>query len=81
MLYKYLNNFYLVYLDNVLIYSERKEDYIEYYLKVLYYLCNASLFLNINKYEFSVKRVKYFSIILLYNSLEIDPNKVAAVLS
>jgi len=34
-LYKYLDVFYIVYLDNILIYSKTIEEYIEYIKKVL----------------------------------------------
>ena len=35
MLFKYLDDFYIAYLDNILIYSENEAKYIEHVKKVL----------------------------------------------
>ena len=77
----FLDDFYLIYLDNILVYSENKEEYTSYYLKVYKRLLKAELHLDINKYKFLVKRVSYLSIILSIDRLEMDPAKIKVVLS
>ena len=54
MLRKYLDVFYLAYLDDILIYSNSEKEYIEYIKKVLAKLSEAELYLDINKYEFYI---------------------------
>ena len=50
ILREYLDIFYFAYLNNILIYSNSKEEYIKYIKKVLEKLKKASLYLDINKY-------------------------------
>jgi hypothetical protein len=77
---EYLDDFCTAYLDNVLIYSKRKEDHKKHVLKVLAKLQAANLYLDATKYKFKVKRVKYLGLILTTNGLEIDPAKISTVL-
>jgi hypothetical protein len=65
----------------VLVYSEHEEDHTEHCLKVLCRLRDAGLYLDIKKCEFRVKQVKYLGIILSSEGLEMDPDKINAVLS
>jgi hypothetical protein len=43
ILFDYLDNFYIAYLDNILIYSDNKLEYKYYIKKVLEQLYNTSL--------------------------------------
>ena len=52
MLRKYLNIFVIAYLDNILIYSKNKVDYIKYVQIVLDYLNKYYLRLKLLKYRF-----------------------------
>ncbi|PMD34964.1 hypothetical protein L207DRAFT_387863, partial [Hyaloscypha variabilis F] len=65
ILINYLDEFYITYLDNILIYSKDPLEYNKYIYKA-----------NIKKSEFSVKRTKYLGYILTTKGLEIDPKKV-----
>lgn len=76
----YLDDFCSAYLDDVIVYSEREEDHEEHCLKVLTKLRKAGLYLDINKCEFSVRKVKYLGLILTTEGLQMDPDKVKAVL-
>ena len=51
---EYLNVFYTAYLDDILIYSDNKEEHIQHVGLVLEKLKQAGLFLDINKCEFHV---------------------------
>jgi hypothetical protein len=48
----YLNQFYTIYLDNILIYSETFKEYQDYINLVLEAFKNAGLYLKPEKYEF-----------------------------
>ncbi len=60
----YLNNFYIIYINNILIYNNIKKKYKNYINKVFAKLYNASFYLDINKYIFFVKQFKYLNLII-----------------
>ena len=68
--------FYIIYLNNILIYNDNKKDYILYVEKVLKKFKKVNLFLNINKCDFHVIRIKYFKLIIIIKKIEIDYYKV-----
>jgi hypothetical protein len=76
ILFDYLDNFYTVYLDNILIYSDdlfKHEIYIRLVLQKLY---NIGLQADIKKYEFNITRTKYLGFIILINNILINLKKV-----
>ena len=73
---EYLDNFYIAYLDNILIYSKNPQEHKEYIKKVLWRLQVTGLQADIKKYEFSVERTKYLGYILTTKGLEVNPDKV-----
>jgi hypothetical protein len=79
MLIKYLDNFYIIYLDNILIYSKDKATYILYIKKVLERLCAARLQVDIKKSKFYVNYTKYLGYIFTSKGLEVDSKKVEAL--
>ena len=76
ILKEYLNIFYIIYLNNILIYNDNEKNYILYVEKVLKKLKKINLFLNINKYDFYVIRIKYFELIIIKKEIEINYYKV-----
>ena len=72
ILFKYLDVFYIAYLDDILIYSEDPLEYKEYVKKVLEYLYTAGLQPDIRKYEFSVTHTRYLGFIVSTSGLEVD---------
>ena len=67
-----MDSFCIAYLDNILVYSNNKESYVKYIRAVLSKLREAYLFLDIDKYEFNVIRVKYLGLIITTEGLEMD---------
>ena len=63
VLFNYFDNFYIVYLDNILFYSKDKLEYIKY----------------IKKSEFNVKRTKYLEFIIDTNDIEVNPKKILVI--
>ena len=68
--------FCTAYLNNILIYNNNKRDYILYVEKVLKKLKKVNLFLNINKYDFYVTRIKYLELIIIIEGIKINYYKV-----
>jgi hypothetical protein len=62
----------MVYLNNILIYSKKGEDYKNYIRQVLKKLRKYKLYTKLFKYEFCVKQVKYFRFII--TAKKIKPN-------
>ena len=71
-----MNVFYIIYLNNILIYNNNKKDHILYVEKILKKFKKVNLFLNINKCDFYVIRVKYFELIIIIEEIEINYYKV-----
>jgi len=76
ILYNALNNYYTMYLDNVLIFLKTRAKHIKYINKIIQRLSNARLQININKFKFYTTKTKYFSLIILTNGITMDPKKV-----
>ncbi len=60
----YLDNFYIIYIDDILVYSNIKKKYKKYINKVFGKLYKIDFYLNINKYIFFIKLVKYLDLII-----------------
>ena len=69
------NDFYIAYLNNIIIYFKNELKYKEYICKVLQRLYKTSLQANIRKSKFSVKRIKYLGFIISINGIKADPKK------
>ena len=69
MLRDWLDEFCSAYLDDVLVYSEKKEDHKRHCHMVLSRLQDAGLYLDIRKCDFGVKKVKYLGMILTTEGL------------
>jgi hypothetical protein len=79
VLFEYLDDFYTAYLDDIIIYSKNAEEHELHVRKVLVKLRDASLQVNIKKYEFSVTRTRYLGFIISMDGIEVDPEKVSAI--
>jgi hypothetical protein len=79
VLFDYLDDFYIAYLDDIIIYSKNELEHIEHVRKVLQRLHQASLQVDIKKLEFSVKWTKYLSFIISTNGIETDLDKTSII--
>jgi hypothetical protein len=67
-----LDNFVVVYLDNILIYFKKGKDYKDYIRQVLKRLRKHKLYTKLFKCEFCVKQVEYLRFIVI--AKEVEPN-------
>jgi hypothetical protein len=64
----------------MLIYSKDKREYKAYIYIVVNRLYSNRLYIDLSKYYFKIKRVKYLGLIIIIEGLEIDSKKVQAIL-
>ena len=79
ILFDYLDDFYMAYLNNIMIYSENELEYKEHVCKVLYQLYKAGLQADIKKSEFSVKCIKCLGFIISMDGIKANPEKMAVI--
>ena len=69
----------VVYLDNILIFTETEEEHEQEVQRVLEVLAEHKLFLHPEKCEFHQKRIEYLGLVISENKVEMDPVKIAGV--
>jgi len=69
----------VVYLDNILIFTEMEEEHEQVVRRVLEVLAEHKLFLCLEKCEFHRKWIEYLGLVISENMVEMDPVKVAGV--
>ena len=72
----YLDQFCTAYLDDILIYSQDRAEHESHVRKVLQRLREAGLFAKIQKCEFFKDETTFLRLIVSWNSLRIDPEKI-----
>lgn len=79
VLREHLDKYVVVYMDDILVYSRTLEQHIEHVRMVLKALKKYNLRLKPSKSEFHKQRIEFVGIIVSYNGLEVNPDKVARV--
>ena len=69
----------MIYLNDILIYTNNMSKHYQYIKKVLKRLCKAGLYAKVEKYKFHSKSVKYLEYILSLSSLTMSDNKVKII--
>ena len=77
----YLDQFVMVFVDDILIYSKSKENHEDHLRVVLQVLRDHQLYVKFSKYEFWLVEVKFLGHIVSTSAVSIDPKKVEAVMS
>ena len=79
VLREYLNQFVVIYLDDILIYSKTKEQHVQHVCKVLQALQNTGLWVKPEKSLFHSKEVHFLGFIVTPEGLQMDPEKIQSV--
>ncbi|XP_058041925.1 uncharacterized protein LOC131199783 [Ahaetulla prasina] len=80
ILHQHLFKGVLVYLDDILIYTETMEEHIKLVRAVLKKLLSAELYCKLSKCDFHQTKIDYLGYRISADGLEMDPGKVKAVL-
>jgi len=75
-----LDRFVAIYIDDILIYSNTKKEYIKYVKKVLQRLRELGLRVDVRKSEFNVNEVKFLGLVITEGGVKMDPSKVSTIL-
>ncbi len=77
---KWLDDFMVVYIDDILIYSNSMEDHVEHLRKVFQKLRENKLYAKFEKCEFGVTEVDFLRHKITQKGLKMDDHKVKAIL-
>ena len=75
----YLDKFYIVYLDDILIYSKDADEHTKYLRLVLDRLRTYALYTNQKKYYFYTDSIEFLRFIVSSKGVSIDPHRVDTV--
>ena len=81
LFYPYLDEFVIIFIDDILVYSQSKEDHAKYLRMVLQLLQEKHLYTKFSKYKFWLNQVIFLSHIVSGDGIMIDLNKVEVVIS
>ena len=77
----FLDEFVIVYLDDIFIFSKSQEEHVKHVRKVLDIMRKEQLFLKMYKCEFWKTSLLYFGHIVGGGELKIDPSKVSIIVN
>src|SRR5438034_11198906 len=64
-----VDNFYIIYFDDILVFSKSEEEHYQHLQLIIKYLYCAKLYINSKKYEFFKTEVKYLDFLINKKSL------------
>ena len=76
---KYMWNFVLMYLDDIIIYSKSLREHIDHIRLVFQALREARLKIKMEKYAFARKELKYLGFRIGWDGVAADPDKIKAI--
>jgi hypothetical protein len=77
----YLNKFVMVFIDDILIYSQSEEEHVDHLKMVLQRLREHQLYAELSKCEFWIDEVMFLGYIINKDGLAMDSKKVADILN
>ena len=77
----FIGKFFIVYLDDILIFSQTKEDHLRHLKYVLDRLRKEKLLMNVKKCFFMKKELVYLGFTISQEGLKVEPEKVEEILN
>ena len=79
--HEYLDQFVIVFIDDILIYSKSQEEHEEHLRIVLQILRERKLYAKLKKSEFWLNQVVFLGHVISKDGITMDPNKIEAVVN
>ena len=76
VLWKFLNDFCSIYLNDILIYSKTRKKHVQHVRKMLQKLINSSLQINIKKCEFHKQKISFLKVLLSIEDIRMNFRKM-----
>ena len=77
----FLDQFVVVFIDDILIYSKSREEHEEHLRQVLQILREKQLYANLSKCEFWLEEVNFLGHVITKDGIAVDPAKTEAMLA
>ena len=78
-LFRLVNYFVIIYLNNIFIYSKLREDYYTYIRIVIERLRKHKLYTKLSKCFFNIKEVEFLRFIIGFIKVKPNPNKILTI--
>ena len=78
---RYLDKLVLIFLDDILIYSENEEEHEEHLILTLQLLRDHQLYAKLRKCDFYRDRIQYLGHIISEEGILVDPEKIEAIMN
>ena len=78
---EHLDKFVIIYLNNIIIYLESKEEHGKHVKQVLKRLQEEKMLVAIKKCEFFIRKTNFIGFIIKLGKISMDPKKVEAIVS
>ena len=78
-MFRIINYFIIIYLNNILIYFKPGEDYYTYIRIVIERLRKYKLYIKLSKYFFNIKEVKFLGFIIGFIGVKLDLDKILII--
>ena len=76
---KYLDQFVLIFIDDILIYSKTEEEHQQHLQIVLQTLREHELYANLEKCEFFKTEIHYLGHVISKDGIAVDPKNIKAI--
>ena len=77
----YLDQFVIIFIDDILVYSPNEEEHVKHLNIVLHTLRKEQLYAKYEKCEFWLNEVTFLGHVLTGSGIKVDPRKIEAVLN
>ena len=75
----FIDIYYIIYLDDILIYFTNPADHQRHIREILKRFKNFKLYLKLFKCEFSINRVKFHGFIIITRSIDMEESRVKVI--
>ncbi len=76
-----INIYYIIYLDNILIYSTNPTNYQRHVREILERLRNFKLYLKLSKCKFSINRVEFLNFIIITRDIDMERSRIKIIIN